>query len=670
MRLSKLIAELPDDRLKKLAQVVVSGAEQRSPSLWPSDLEAALARSGWVEDAIFARRPPVASVLLGLLEAPNQFLSEEELRVQAEKEAEDWCTRVSDGDLARRVSETARLYLRMLETAWANDLRLDPSEARMLSLLRDELGMLRMEHFLSAHHRTIRPYWETEDPFGDVVDTLVENGILFRTDGGLALPDELVSHVLSGLGVELPRPAARRLYECLDSGTHLRRALEDYDIPSSSMRKQERIDALVDHFIPPSSVLNQLHIADVRAHAGKLGITKSGQKEQVVARIVTHYRLGRDLDCPVEEAATRPPEARRLEHEAFATLFLRLRGHELQRILMALDLRHSGSKDVRVAELWNSHLSEHTLLGKLRAKALERLLSGFGLPRAGTKAEKIEGLLEGVAHFRGDEQLGEEDRFLRAISDEVGRVELSSRSSTRFDRLRAQLAAELPVASGQIGVKYLADPKNYRNRIGEALRQQPELLVLLGGDANWEEISSALQSRISLSPKTATLVLVTEDDGSWTCPAVVSAVPSATQAALSAVFVSAEDIRASVEAGVNGSDRAELRQRLQSNLNAVGSSGLSHTEDTCFDAIVETFDSPRVRIRTKHVSDQKNLGNRISEALGAGCSGLVLVTSPELAVAAASEVQRQLSTLNDLVLAVVLQEEEDGGYGVPQVIDA
>lgn len=85
-------------------------------------------------------------------------------------------------------------------------------------------------------------------------------------------------------------------------------------------------------------------------------------------------------------------------------------------------------------------------------------------------------------------------------------------------------------------------------------------------------------------------------------------------------------------------------------------------------AVLRAFDRVDTVIRTKHISEGRNIGNRISEGIGAGCEALVLVIPKELEEAARLELGRQLSGGSRTVLAIVLVEKEDGDYAEPIVI--
>ena len=126
-----------------------------------------------------------------------------------------------------------------------------------------------------------------------------------------------------------------------------------------------------------------------------VGANVSGAKDDLVDRIVAHVAAGRDIR---REPEPPPPiqEPRRLDEERFGLLFARLRGYELVAVLGEFDLRRSGAKDTQVRALWEARRSEETLLAALGSADLEGLLRRLELKTSGSKADRIQRLIE---HF-------------------------------------------------------------------------------------------------------------------------------------------------------------------------------------------------------------------------------------------------------------------------------
>lgn len=394
MRLGQLIATLTDEQTKELAHKVIPGAREVDPALWPHNIELILRQSGHVEQTIVARRPPVLAVLLQLLSTDGFAAKKETFHAEAMKTTHRWCDRVSSGQLANRDPKLFRIYRRLLTAAWQNDLVLDASETELLGLLRKEIGMLQVEHFLISHHPDIQPFWRDPNAFDFVIKALVDTGVLFEFDGTVYLPLELVPHVRKALGVDMRRAAARRLYAMLDSGNHLKVALGDHDLQTSGS-KETRIERLVENFIPPMAVIDTVHISDLRDLGRKLGVQVSGAKEELVKRIIAHFETGQDLLPREDEVeAEIPREPRVLSDPQFTALFSKLKGRQLQAVLMKFDLKHSGSKELRVGTLRESHLNAESILKKLTNPELSDLLRKDSLETKGSKETRIQRILD------------------------------------------------------------------------------------------------------------------------------------------------------------------------------------------------------------------------------------------------------------------------------------
>lgn len=688
MRLSELIAHLSSERVAELARTVVPGASDINPSLLPHRLELVLGQTGYVEQVVLGHRPPVASLLLRLLESAGNVIETGDGKIEVGKETSLWCNRVTAGDLANRTPERTLLYRRMLEAAWGNDLSLDPSEIRMLRLLREQLGLFRIEHFLLAYHATIQPHWRAEDEFERVVKDLLDAGVIFEVEARkLALPVELVPHVRKALGVELSREAARRLLARLDSGSHLKAALGDHDLATSGS-KQDRIERIVDQFVPMHRVVDTMHIAEARDLLRSLELPVTGSKEDLVHRIVEHFAAERDIEEREDEheRGDAAPEPRLLQREAFSSLFAGLTGHQLHTLLLAFDLRTSGTKDVRISTLWDSPLSEETLLSKLKGPELEDLLARNDLAPRGSKAEKIARL---IAAFRGTEPepkgtvareveappwqapapSGDRTMLSEGITRALRGVELSSKSPTRFHPVREYLSTQLGLSVDDIGVKYLGDSRNHRNRIGEALRGHPGLLVLLASEDEASAVLDAARSRVALSSETCcALYCPTGGDAEWVGHALLSVADSPIARHVAELEPGMEVEFVEPNSLVDETQTAELLRRAQDELAREWELTDAPIETRVRRALSLALERSNPVIRTKHISEARNVGNRISEAVGAGCAAVVLIVPSELAEAAKAEASRQMVGLSEPALALIISEADDGGYSHPLLV--
>jgi PAS domain-containing protein len=289
------------------------------------------------------------------------------------------------------------VYRRVLYQARSNDLLVDPSEAALLGVLRQELEISQIEHFLIEHHADLREFWKQDEAFARELLALRSAGLVYARDGKTLLPEDLVTVIRNVLGLDMSCTAARRLYGYL-SNQDLYEALAAIHAPTSGS-KDEKVERLVAHMAQPRIILRVRGISgdELRNICRDIGANVSGSKDELVARIIAHVATDRDLR---REAEPPPPivESRRLDRQMFSTLFSELRGQDLAAILGEFDLRRWGTKEMQIDALWESHRSEETLLNCLLSADLEGLLRRLDLKTGGSKSEKISRALD---HFSG-----------------------------------------------------------------------------------------------------------------------------------------------------------------------------------------------------------------------------------------------------------------------------
>jgi len=261
-------------------------------------------------------------------------------------------------------------------------------------VLRRELGMSRVEHFLAEHHVELQEFWKTADCFDKEFEALTTAGLLFVIGDEVLMAEDVAPQIAQSLGIEMSSTALRRLLALLPS-VQLADALERVGVRTSGS-KQDRIDRIVQHRIQPSEVLRYGSLEALRELASGSGAKPYGSKDELLQRLVRQFATGADLSQVEEpqEDPSRLSEPRALPKDKFTSLFGALRGHELAQILEAFpEVRQSGTKETRVGTLWEVSLSEATLLGSLRNSVLEQILARLGLPTNGSKMTRIERLV-------------------------------------------------------------------------------------------------------------------------------------------------------------------------------------------------------------------------------------------------------------------------------------
>lgn len=393
MRLADLLAEQALEDLGRMAHDHAKAEEQLPRPQLLATIESVLRSYRFLQEFLLNRQPPTYTIMTLLLDAPGFALPTLEFRDMALGETARICDAIDSGELLGR-DEQLRVYRRVLYQARSNDFQIDSSESAILSVLREELDVALVEHCLIEHHADLREFWRQDGAVDRELTALCSAGLVFVRDGLTLLPEDLAPVVRQVLGIDMARQAARRLFQHL-SGHDLHGALQAIGAPSSGS-KDERIERLIVHMAQPRIVLRGIGLDTLRVICRDTGAAVSGAKEDLVDRIVGNFAAGRDL---VSEPAPPPPapvEVRRLSETRFSLLFEKMKGHELSSILSQLDLRRWGTKDLQVRTLWEAQRSESTLLECFSNPELDVVLRRVDLKTGGSKADRIERLVE---HF-------------------------------------------------------------------------------------------------------------------------------------------------------------------------------------------------------------------------------------------------------------------------------
>ncbi len=391
MRLAALLADTSTEDLERIAHEHARAEDHLNRPALLDTIEGVLRSYRFLQDFLFNRQPPAFSIVSLLLDAEDFSLPIADFRDWVLMETNRIADAIAAGELLGR-DDQLRVYRRVLYQARSNDMMIDPSEAAILGVLRAELGIAQVEHFLIEHHSDLREFWKQDGAFARELHALRSAGLVFVRDGRTLLPEDLVPVVRQVLGLDMSRDAMRRLLGHLSS-SDLHDALVAISAPSSGS-KDQRLERLVEHRVQPRSVLRGVGLDTLRSICRDTGAPVSGSKEELVQRVVAHFAAGRDLANAFEEEPPPPPKQERALPEArFVEFFSALRGHELTSMLSDLGLRRFGTKELLVRLLWDSHRSESTLLGILSSHELEAINKRFDLRSGGSKTERIERLV-------------------------------------------------------------------------------------------------------------------------------------------------------------------------------------------------------------------------------------------------------------------------------------
>lgn len=395
MKLADLLADIETEDLERLAHEHARAEEQISRAQLLSIIEGVLRSHRFLQEFLLNLQPPTFAIVKLLLDAPGFSLPTAGFRDAVLVETNRLCDALdAKGILAR--DDQLRVYRRVLYQARSNDQLIDSSEGAILGVLRQELEISQVEHFLIEHHSDLREFWRQEGAFVRELHALRSAGLVFVRDGQTLLPEDLAVAIRGVLGIDMSTDAARRLYALL-SNQDLYEALAHIHAPTSGS-KEERAERLIAHMAQPRLVLRirSIGLDKLREICRDVGANISGAKDELVARIIAHVAAGRDLN---REPEPPPPvlEDRELDKLQFIALFSHLRSLDLAAVLGQFDLRRWGPKELQIEALWEAHRSEVTLLSALSSSDIEASLRRLDLRTTGSKGDRIRRLID---HFR------------------------------------------------------------------------------------------------------------------------------------------------------------------------------------------------------------------------------------------------------------------------------
>lgn len=391
MRLIELLTQQDEETISRLVEEHLQPGEAETRRDACINLEAVIRSPRHIRSTLYNRRPPCFWIIHAALECGLR-VPLAGLRQKAAEETQRLAEAVTSGTLVGNM-QAADLYRRVLLEAWGSDFELEPSEIALLSVLRRELGLRNVDHFLIEHHAGMRHLWDTDHAFLDVLTGLRSGGLAHVVEGCLVIPIDVVPVLRQVLGIEAGAAPMRRLYEQLSSAV-LRTALEVHGLRSSGS-KPERVSRLIEAFVQPSTVLDGMSLVDLKQLCGKYALRTSGSKDSLVDRLVSLFASGADLSPAVEEEVLPEPEDRALASEVFVELLSMLRGQDLSDILTSIgSSRVTGAKEHLVNLIVGSPYSEDSLLRKLELKQLEPVLKRLGIRAYGTKSERVDRLVE------------------------------------------------------------------------------------------------------------------------------------------------------------------------------------------------------------------------------------------------------------------------------------
>jgi hypothetical protein len=504
MKLATLLANLPDSDLDRLATEHVRTDDKLTRPQLCNFLESALRSYRFVSEFIINRQPPVFSILEQLLDSPSCSKAAAGFRESVMQETERIAGLIENGEILGR-DRQLHLYRRALYEARRNDFGIDTSEAALLAVVRREEGISQVEHFLLEHHRDFREFWDRPEGYDQEINALRWCGILFELNERFVLPEDLTSAIRQALGLDMPIDSMRRLYAYF-SNSELADAL-DANGSRTSGTKEVRLERMILERIQPHMALRSVSLAALKEICRSIEVASAGNKEDLIERVISNFAQGRDQEEPDIPEEAPSVEAHRLTRTQFETMFNVLQHMELSDILRRLpDLRQSGTKDTRIATLWDAQRAETSLLGELMNRQLEEILYRIGLRISGSKDTRIERIIEffekSPSEDSGDSKANasSHEPICSVLSADVvsNQIAFQQRASNPQSSLQGWLE-ELLGAPGLVRCYATEDQnptKQLKNKLAQAAAAKDGLLTLLLVDrAAFEKAREALVER-------------------------------------------------------------------------------------------------------------------------------------------------------------------------------
>ncbi|MDZ4654479.1 MAG: SAP domain-containing protein [Coriobacteriia bacterium] len=384
-----------------------------------------------------------------LLDAPGHRIPVDDLKPAVRHRIREHAEASKSIDL-KDAAKGYRLYSKLLIAAWEFEGDLVEAEANLLRVLRQELGVTRKAHQLIMAHPEVGRLRFDAAEYDEALCFLSNEGIMLvqsdNSETHFVLSDETADSLLQLWGFEMQHAQCDRMLDAL-SKSQLVRSLRTAGLRTSGSNS-ELARRIVENEIPPSRVLSYLPTAEMGELLGKLGLPKSGNKEDRGVRVIEYFKSDADIAPAEPEIAVVEVcrEAALLAEEASIDLLSGLGTALLGSALGSLGLPKSGSKSAQVSRLIESPFNVQTILESLSLDDLRSISVKHGLRRSGNKSDLIELIVDSYADrcvedspFAAKdlldfyEELSCQDR--RAYPADMGRNGLStSRIALDFER--------------------------------------------------------------------------------------------------------------------------------------------------------------------------------------------------------------------------------------------
>ncbi|CAM3844842.1 SAP domain-containing protein [Alkalicoccus chagannorensis] len=252
-------------------------------------------------------------ILMALMDTEGYLLTEAEVIQQVEQLEKQIVEESMDEEYVKNVIDPDhyRIYSNVLKAAWKKDESLNAHEINMLTVLREELGLTKRDHYLIESQIGRFPQKGNKPHSLKQIENSLKHlqlrGLILRfkeDDIYYIIPKDIARTIRYELGGELRQSTYEMLLQDL-SKNQLKEILTQMDLPGSGT-KPALIDRILRHHILPSSALNSLPNGDLKEILKSLeGINISGTKSERISNIIDYYEdlSTQEVSDPTDERA-------------------------------------------------------------------------------------------------------------------------------------------------------------------------------------------------------------------------------------------------------------------------------------------------------------------------------------------------------------------------------
>lgn len=259
------------------------------------------------------------------------------------------------------------------------------------------------------------------------------------------------------------------------------------------------------------------------------------------------------------------------------------------------------------------------------------------------------------------------DRLWEGISLLVGQLDLTSRSSTKFDDLSEWVAQQFRLRREAVVCKFVQYPKNRWNRLREALRLHPTTIFLFfEGEDSKDTMGRVCEAAAVCAELEHVLVLLRSGDEDWRLSDLFvregATIPEALACApvepIEFTPIRENRLEAAKTRKLSKEQREDLVRALHS-LSRETDSSSSQDRGRVAELLAFTAGVTPAQVAVKTIPSSKNLGNRLGEALARKPAVFVVVCPEMLESRVLDEIERWRATGSVTLLLVLCGEEID-----------